>query len=114
MQVEKCEKVLDILDMYRVIKFENERLQEQEHIKDPWVKFQGFDGNNESEYSCYASYFVKKLGRFSELLEDDPEAQFDSHMPTLRKYNSMLSEWKKLENRFELSKKDILTILNSD
>src|SRR5258708_8853622 len=60
----ECLEVLDILDMYRAITFSYAKIKDPAGIEDFWLKFRGFDGNNETSQYSYAQYFVADLGRF--------------------------------------------------
>lgn len=87
-------KVLDILDMWRVIEYSYSELTEEEKKqlevnveffgKNPI--FKGFDGNNETEYLAAADFVINKLDRFEEFKLRD----LNSHMPSLATYERMM------------------------
>jgi len=111
--VKKSRKVLDILDMYRAI---YSSLREVDDISDldvEGLRFHGFDGNNEAEYLVFAEFFCKEFdgGRYPEVVEH--LESFNTHYPILESYNRMLEEWEKCENKFHLSKEELLKIQNA-
>ncbi|EGQ7815807.1 MULTISPECIES: YfbU family protein [Vibrio] len=91
-------EVLDILDMWRFIERSYENLSDESKAyvasnakpfgEEP--KFSGFDGNNETDYMCTASFLVNDLDRFTEFKDRD----FNSHCPSLDGYERMLSVYK--------------------
>ncbi|MDR4493908.1 MAG: YfbU family protein [Nitrospirales bacterium] len=111
MTVDECREVLEILNMYRAITFSYKKIQDTSGIQDSWLKFQGFDGNNESKQFSYAQYFISDLGRFDELKYEAEYPDFNSHMPTLEKYRRMLAWWNSHGRSFELSKNQLVELL---
>lgn len=107
----ECREVLDILDMYRAITFSYERIEDPSGINDSWLKFSGFDGNNESRQFSYVQYFIIDLGRYDELKYEAEYPDFNSHMPTLEKYRRMLNHWSSLNRTFHLSKTQLTELL---
>lgn len=89
--VDECKEVLNILDMFRALKFSYDALapDEQSTIKPRDISFFGFDGNNETKQFGYADYFINTLGRYEELSSID----LNSHMPSLPVYGRMLAEY---------------------
>ncbi|EFA4192801.1 hypothetical protein C5926_002034 [Escherichia coli O96] len=87
-------KVLDILDMWRVIEYSYSELTEEEKKKlkenvELFGKnpiFKGFDGNNETEYLAAADFVINKLDRFEEFKLRD----LNSHTPSLATYERMM------------------------
>ena len=114
MPIDECKKVLDILDLYRSITYSDMDLKNVEITKHHYFKFSGFDGNNEPEYMGYTDFFIKKLGRFDELLYDNPNRSFNSHCPMLPKYERMLNVWKhEINKNYQLSSDQILLLLEA-
>lgn len=114
MPEEQCREVLDILNMYRVITFSLEKIEDKGDIANhPYVQFPGFNGNTEINYLLYAEYFITDLGRFKELKYDQEYPDLNSHMPTLDKYRRMLLERYALQDKKELTKEDIVQILDA-
>lgn len=110
---EDCKEVLEILDMYSQLTYSYNRLDDKSGIDTLFLKFRGFDGNNESKYMSYTQYFINDLDRFPELKYEQKRPDFNSHMPTLHKYRPMLNEWNKTDDKFNLSKEDINRILQA-
>jgi len=107
---DECREVLDILEMFSVLKRDYEALSKEDRDGiDEWrVKFAGFDGNYETKQMAYARYFCGlDDGRYQELDRGD---DFNSHMPTLDRYRAMVGEWKGSANKYELTKEDIIRI----
>lgn len=114
MSAEECKEVLDILDMYRAITFSYQKLEDKGELKSHYyLKFSGFDGNNETKQMAYAQYFMIDLDRYKELRYDQPSPDLNSHMQMMPKYRNMLSKWKNCKDKHPLSKDDIELILNA-
>jgi len=104
---EVCAEVTDILNMYRKLGDAYRRLPEATGIDPKDITFIGFDGSGEeAEQYMYAS-FLKSEGRFHE------SEIVDSHFPRLTTYREMLREWKASSNPDELTKEDILRVIES-
>ena len=86
--------VVDILDMWSFIEDSYERLSNEEKVQlardaRPFgdnPKFQGFDGNNESEHFGAALFIVNDLNRF----EKFKGRSLNSHHPSIETYLRML------------------------
>jgi uncharacterized protein YfbU (UPF0304 family) len=89
MTVDEGRYVYDVLDMYRVLIRSYDELTEKEGLTPDDVKFQGFDGNNESKRWAFALH-LKKEGRWEETLTGD----LNSHsMSTISLYPKMLERF---------------------
>lgn len=111
---QECQQVLDILDMYRAITFGLHKLDEFDVLrKHHLAKFQGFDGNYEGQLMSYVRYFIMDLDRYDELKQGKLPS-FNSHMRMLETYQAMLGRWKPMENRFELSRGQIASVLGAE
>jgi uncharacterized protein len=108
---DECKKVLDILEMYRNITYSLKELKNQDLNKNLKARFRGFDGNNESPYLAYCSYFIVDLNRYNELSYGEKNPNFNSHCELLPEYLNMLEEWKKMKNPYELKSEAELNIL---
>lgn len=111
-------EVVDILDMWSFIERAYSQLSDEQKEKlevdaapfgkDP--KFQGFDGNNETEYMGTAMFLVNELERFQEF----KGRSFNSHCPSIEMHHRMLKTFepfrKKLSNE-PLSLNDLTKIL---
>ena len=75
--------LLDILNMYRAMNFSHKRMKDKDIEFDEEVEreleFLGFDGNNETSRMGYVRYYIKELGRFSELVGERRYVDFNSH-----------------------------------
>jgi len=115
--VAECKFVLDVLDMYRALTFGYRGLSEEDQsdIPDTYLRFPGFDGNNESHHLSYAHYFIVDLGRYEELHEGQDTPDFNSHGPTLWKYRAMLAVWQTFPTpeKFNLSKNALIQVLEA-
>lgn len=107
-----CKEVLDILDMFRAIKRSYNKLEDKSGISEYKIHFCGFDGNDRTElkYLSYSRFFcTSREIKFKELTKEK-NFSFNSHMPKLNMYRSMLTEWKNSKNKGDLTKKDLLRI----
>lgn len=111
-------EVLDILDMWSFIERSYSDLsdEQKEFVKkeaDPFgdnPTFQGFDGNNESEYMGVATFLVNDLDRYQEF----EGRYFNSHCPSIDTYRRMLPVFKKIRKKLHfkpLSAEEIVEIL---
>jgi uncharacterized protein YfbU (UPF0304 family) len=92
----------DILTMYRALDqsydklsaSDKKKLEKEADYNFSYIKFQGFDGNNDPHYSV-VSFFVEHLDRFDEL--KGGRQHLNSHtQSTLPKYRKMLAVYKTL------------------
>jgi uncharacterized protein len=111
-------EVVDILDMWSFIERAHRQLTEEQKArleldsqpfgKDP--KFQGFDGNNETEYMGTAMFLVNELERFQEF----KGRSFNSHCPTIDRHRRMLKVFEPIRKNLEydpMSLDDLTKIL---
>lgn len=104
---EGCREVRDILEMHQQLKTAYERLDDISDVEQYLVKFEGFDGNNESKQLRYAQYFINELGRYPELDANN------SHALSLDRYRKMLQEWNASSDKRQLTKEDIVRIIKA-
>lgn len=98
-----CERVLDILDMFRMITFSIKELEKEgtpvsEELSHE-LEFEGFDGNHRLE-SRMASYveFLMGDGKWPELRPQlDRNDGGNSHSPVLDEYTRMLAEHRRIK-----------------
>lgn len=102
----ECELVLDVLSMHSALHFSYEALENKAGIKENSIKFDGFDGNNETHYMSYCRYFCDRLGRYAELADHGHDG-YNSHMPTLEMYGRMLDAWRAMGKPNELTREQI-------
>jgi len=76
------------------------------------VRFPGFDGNNECNYSSVASFLTKQLDRHTSL----KGRIINSHMPTIDGYRRMLAVFLPMRSSLgggDLSAGQITAVLNA-
>lgn len=119
---DECEKVWNILEMYRGIIYSFNNLVGNKAItelKQSNVVFPGFDEHDDLECKMmfFVRYFVGKMGRFSEISQiSDPD--FNSHAPMLNHYEDMLKIWKgyvndQSQNQYMMSEEQIIGLLKA-
>ena len=115
MSEEDCREVLDILNMYRALKFSYKELDDKSGIDEKKIRFAGFDGNMEGNQYYYTNYFIIDLDRFNELRDGSEYPDFNSHHPMLEKYKKMLGVWNGFqdEDKFHLDKERIERVLRA-
>jgi hypothetical protein len=110
--------VVDTLDMWSFIEraYENFSAADKQRIvtevgplgKNP--KFDGFDGNNESEYMSIARFLVEKMGRF----ESFKGGNLNSHLPVVTRYRAMTAAFEPMHTKLagrELSVTEVIELL---
>jgi len=113
MSEKECAEVIEILSMYRAITFSYNNMEDKSELEEVDIKFQGFDGNEETNQFAYAQYFVIDLGRFQELAYNGEYTDFNSHCPMLDEYRRMLEVWNTCEHKNKLTKEQIKRILDT-
>jgi uncharacterized protein len=83
------EEVHEILDLFRALK--NSAQKAGYANREPQIKFQGFDGNDEADHYGYAVFMIEKQGLWPEHRAES----YDTHAPMLPKYSRMIEAWKK-------------------
>jgi len=107
---EDCTFVIDVLHMYRDINYSKSKLDpsDQEKIESHNHSFLGFDYNDPKEIklASYAEFFIKKLERFQELVEDEEFAGFNSHQTMKSTYQRYLNNYNKVKsyNNYQFGK----------
>lgn len=115
---ETVKEVLDILDMWSGIERSYARLDSagKDLIKQKLgvlgdsPRFQGFDGNNESEYVGTALFLVNELERYAEF----KGRAFNCHHPSIDMHRRMLAVFNPMRQRFmssDLSATQLLQVL---
>ncbi|EPH64482.1 YfbU domain protein [Enterococcus faecium 13.SD.W.09] len=93
--------VLDVLTMYKNIINSKSNLDpnDQEKIESHDTYFKGFDYNDPKEVklASYAEFFIEKLDRFKELIEDEEFEGFNSHFPTTSTYQRYLNNYNNIK-----------------
>ena len=118
---EIVKEVVDILDMWSFVEraYQNLAPEEKNKLKidaDPFgedPKFQGFDGNNETEYMGTAMFLVNELERFQEF----QGRSFNSHCPSIDMHRRMLAEFEPIRRTLghgrPMTLDDLITILKA-
>lgn len=107
---EKSQLVFNILTMFRNIDSALTHLEDTEGLKIDELKFQGFDGNEETEYMLFTRFYCTEYGggRFPELVEGLDS--FNTHWPVLESYLRMVEAWNSCPNKNKLTKDDLIRI----
>jgi len=107
-----CKLVMDVMTMYSSIQRSFEVLDDKTGIEEWRTWFRGFDGDLETTHRGYARYIVEKEHRFTDLKPNTED--FESHTPTVERYRRMIPVWKSIENRDELTREDIATLVTRE
>ncbi len=99
------------------------RLEEKSGLEEERLDFPGFDGNHETKFVSYSQFVVEKEERFVDSrFEKDRNSgglsgalldRYNSHMPMVDIYTKRAEYWNRMEDRYRLSKDDILAILET-
>ena len=106
-------EVLDILDMYRGLYFAVASREKSPEYKDKQIYFPGFDGNEEVKHLKYTLFFIFKLDRYDELKKINSYGSYNTHSNTLGQYRKMLSKWKSISNKMEISDDDLKWLIEN-
>ena len=88
-------EVYEIQRMFRVLERCYEQLPDKSGINSHWLKYEGFDANDPYEF---------RLLQYAD--------HRNSHWPMLATYRRMLSKWQSSRDRENLTKEDILRIID--
>jgi uncharacterized protein YfbU (UPF0304 family) len=100
--------VVDILDMWSFIEHAYEELSDEqrttlERDAEPFgdnPKFQGFDGNNESEHMSTAMFLVNDLDRFDQF----KGRSFNCHHSSLNTHRRMLAAFEPIRRQLTIGR----------
>jgi uncharacterized protein YfbU (UPF0304 family) len=105
MPIDECRYVYDVLEMYRILIRSFDGLKDKQGLTPDDVRFQGFDGNNETKCWAFAEYLQEK-GMWKETLTGG----VNSHsMMTMSLYPRMLSKYEPMKKELSKSARWILT-----
>lgn len=108
--VDTCRYVFDVLDMHWALQQSFEGLADKEGLTLEDVRFEGFDGNNESEHYAFIKYLKEEGERWADILEG---CGMNTHSQTAHRYGRMLAEWRALgDERHSLTAAQIKAIVN--
>jgi uncharacterized protein YfbU (UPF0304 family) len=99
------EEVREIFAMCRALRRSYDALPDTSGIDKSIITFDGFDANDEHEHEYL------RVARQLATVGHDIEV-FNSHMPRLRGYEMMVQAWRRSKDKENLSKEDILRIIN--
>ena len=106
--------LINFLSMFRAIHHSLLNIPNKDGLDIDVLSFQGFDGNDETQYMSFVQFFCTEFeerGRFNELWEKTHE--FNSHASMFDRYQAMHDEWKKSRDQQQLSKEDLIRIQNA-
>ena len=111
--MERGREVYDVLDMYRAITFAAEKLPKDSPLRESYyLKFQGFDGNEETGSFAFAQILHEDMGLYKELAGQGDDG-VNSHSPMMPTYRRMLAVQKKLAQPHKPSESDLAAILKA-
>ena len=99
------QELKEILALFRALRRAYDALPDKSKIEEFLITFDGFDANDDLEHEYL------KVGRRLAAVNRDIQV-FDSHMPRLRGYQIMLGAWRNSRDRENLTKDDILRLMN--
>lgn len=111
MPVEQGVEVFEILLMFCELLDAYQTLDDTS-IDPGYIRFRGFDGNNEAAHLAYCRYLCEdeRNTRFRRLERGD---DYNSHMPLLDNYRRMLADWRERGGgRRQLTKDDVIAIIS--
>lgn len=104
----ECYEIVEIFNMFLMIKQAYETLEDKEGIQEWATRYQGFDGNTEPRRMQYAEYFYSlDPDHWGDLAAG---GDFNSHTPQIEAYRRMLAEWKQSRDPLHLTKGDLVRI----
>jgi len=105
-----CEEVCAVVTMYHLLHHSYENSRDKSGLTPADVEFSGFDGNAEADHLAYAR-FLKERDQWEEHVGAGTD-ELNSHCSRLPMYRAMLIRWKDSEDPYDLSREDILRILD--
>lgn len=103
LSIKESRQVVDILEMYRIITFSIEKLENSGTPVDPELverlRFEGFDHNDslEGHMARYVRFMMADGEHWTELIPQiEKTDRGNSHMPTLGMYQRMLTEYRRI------------------
>jgi len=114
MSREECQEIIDILEMYRCLWQSFKKLKDKKGIKKKDVMFPGFDAREEEKQLNYAEYVLYGLKRYREFHQRRRIPNHDSYKPMMDKYRAMFAVWRSLGCRKQLTRDEIIQILNGE
>ncbi|HYH82415.1 MAG TPA: YfbU family protein [Longimicrobium sp.] len=106
----ESEEVDTILEMFDSLQRSFRTLDDPYGMEAYQMQFPGFDGKTEADYLGYAHFALERERRHENLAT---AGNLDTGTPMLRSYRRMVDEWKRRSRDGEISRADILAILES-
>lgn len=103
-----CTEVLDILNLFRIMKFSARDLSYTP--KSLWAEFEGFDANEPDGYHSFARFVRRTQGKFAELADQPDNSHSSASLPH---YRSMLRTWQALGRPTKLTAEQIEQIADA-
>jgi uncharacterized protein YfbU (UPF0304 family) len=106
LSADECREVIHTLSMFALLEASYAALADKSGIEENDVKFQGYDGNNETSFMTYVEYLLEE-DKFTNLLQG---RSLNSHFPARDGYHAMLAKFNEIpaEQRTKLLTKDQL------
>lgn len=106
--------VVDVLSMFRALDaYLREHPEDKTAHESQWIRFSGFDGNNEIAYYSFARFLMLTQGKFEEQLVNQQNSDgFNSHSEMASVYRRMLQVYSALEPT-TLTSENVASILAS-
>jgi uncharacterized protein len=104
----ECTYVLDVMTMFDALQLAYDSLDDRSGIDGNRVLFYGFDGNNEASYMSFARFYCEQQEAFQHLRKGGDG--FNSHWPTKQLYRPMVAAWKASDDKYKLTKADVIRI----
>ena len=109
--IESSELVLDILNMFSNLRLAYNKLSDKSNIVESKIRFPGFcssSGGFEAKCLSYARFYVNQQGGlFRELGNIE-----NSDINRIPYYKEMLAEFEKSQDKYDLTKEDIIRIIS--
>ena len=94
---EVCEEVYSILHMFRCLICSFDKLDSTSELVREDCMFDGFDGNEETDYYIYAKWLIEEDNKYNEFSKCD----LDSHWNKLNTYRTMLIRFNEITSEKE-------------
>ena len=98
--------------MFRSLHDSIARLEDKSGIDVERAKFNGYDGNNESQHYAFAEFVLKKRNHYG---ESRNEKDYNTHGESLPAYRRMLAVWRGFQKRGaeSLTRDEILQVVTA-
>ncbi len=119
LSLDVSKEVFDTLTVFQVIDNHiRENPADQEVTKHYNAKFQGYDGNNETDHYRFVEFVINTQKKYKALFGQTPNVDLNSHSEMREKYKAMVDTYRRLHKfkntAMEFTKEEILEILNAE